>query len=174
MIRTMIVAAAVLSSVPQALAQATTEYWYIGMSSGNGGVADAVTFIDANRVQGTGSVRRAWVWGFFEEVQPRPDDITRMQKLEEYDCAQRRSRSLQSTAYFRDARSVPETIAETEQWSYVTPETSGEWMLDFVCGNRETRLASHRFVQLRDGIKLPDAAAQLFAMARERVRQSGQ
>lgn len=155
---------AFMSSVPtSAGAEAAEVYWYIGMS-GYGRDASIVTFIDANRVEVAGNTRRAWVWGFVEEVSPRPDDIIRIGQLNEYDCTQRRSRTLQATVYYHGTRAVPDSVTEAEEWSYVTPGTPGEWMLDFTCGSAESRAASNRFVQLRQDLTLPEAATQLFAL----------
>lgn len=166
MIRAAIVAIA-LCAAGAASAQTESEFWYIGMSSSNGEEADAITFIDATRISTTGNTSRAWVTGYFSEASRRHDGIKHMRNLNEYDCVGRRSRTLQSTAYYWDVAHAPSTMSDVEDWTYVTPNTSGEWMLDFVCGSRDPS----QYVRLRSGINLADAAEQLFEMQRANTQR---
>lgn len=154
-----------LAFIAEAAAQQQSEFWYIGMSSGSGGRADTVTFIDATRIQTTGATRRAWLEGHFAPHHVERTGVTHLRALWEFDCDGRRQRTLQGTAYYADANEAPTTEAGDLRWEYAVPDTAGEWSLDFVCGDRASWMSSDRFVQMRADRTTREMASFLFSMA---------
>lgn len=159
MIRYALTACAVLATCPAASAQSDTNYWYLGMS-GTNGEGNTVTIVDANRIVGSGNIRRAWVEGYFSSASASRG-IRHMRNLNEYDCAERRSRSVQLTAYFFDPTESPVTSAGDMTWEYVVPGTSGESVLNFVCGSRDEQ----QYVELDSQWSSAEAAARIFELA---------
>ncbi len=54
-------------------------------------------------------------------------------QLEEFDCSQRRSRTLAFTAYFYDGH--PESENLDSSWQFVPPETVWDTVLNYVCSH---------------------------------------
>lgn len=144
-----------------ALAQGAPRHWFIGVSTAGSG--RTITFIDSNRIQVSDRTRRAWVEGYFDaDLSNR--GIRHMRNLNEYDCTQRKQRTLQITAYFVDASRSPFTDAGEMVWSYVVPGTAGEWELDFVCGSEADWRANTRYVEIENGMTTEEAAETLFEL----------
>lgn len=152
-------AALLLTLTPLATAQTVGDYWLVGVSGGDGGL-ETVTFVDAARIRVTGSTRRAWVEGYLSPAYVRRHGSEHIVLLDEYDCAEQRTRTLQSTLYHRFG--APHTSGATE-WSYAVPNTSGASTLEFVCGSRDPT----RYMRVPPGMSPAEAAANLFRNARQ-------
>ena len=112
--------------------QAVATDW-VGLSFND----DGVTYGDVD----SRTHNRAW----FEERYKKPQKylnnkfIIQMKSLREMDCSNRRYRILTFAVYSKSAKLVDSyTPPYGSKWEYVFPETSGEYMYNFVC-NHEPR-----------------------------------
>jgi hypothetical protein len=115
------------------------DYWLVGSDSqAADGSYDRVVFVDTQRIQITGTVRRGWLWIYnSREVSP---DVRLTISLIECDCGARRSRAMEGISYDWSGGSQRLTEqAATREWTYPIPRSIGESVLDFVCATPAQR-----------------------------------
>ncbi len=85
--------------------------------------------MDIGTIRRTGDYARALV--LMTPPLPNPTEIRSLAVFSEYDCGERRSRDLTSTA-FDGSLQIVMTWGE-KPWGYVTPGTAGESLLNMAC-----------------------------------------
>jgi hypothetical protein len=88
-------------------------------------------FVDEESIQSSSGVMRAWL----KMVNKKPHDvecnlISSYLDYREFDCAERRARSLKTIYYYTDGTN--DSTGEDE-WLYVTPDTIQAGVYDYVC-----------------------------------------
>ena len=83
---------------------------------------------DSIRTQSNG-YKRAWTRIVFAE--PIDFGLTSAEIFKEFDCRERRSRTIQNITLKGD--SVFDSFSSTEGWSYHRPDSNAEAQLNFVC-----------------------------------------
>ncbi|MDQ3802961.1 MAG: hypothetical protein M3416_03795 [Acidobacteriota bacterium] len=102
-------------------------------------------YYDRSRVVRRSGVIRLWVKYVIERN--GEDTLEHTLSLEEFDCAERRTRTLSVTRYSKAGAVLP-TISTDERWSYVTPDTLSEGVQDIVCfGHRDTEEVNRSVAQ---------------------------
>ncbi len=119
-------AAALLAAALASQAWAKADWVSVERSDDNGGYT---AYIDTNSIHRTGAVVRSWQR--FDYVNG-PDGVKQLKGLSEDNCATGQTRVLQATAYYADGRD--RTNSTPGAWEYVTPDTVGKTIQEFVCG----------------------------------------
>lgn len=83
---------------------------------------------DSIRTQSNG-YKRAWMRIVYAE--PIDYGITSTEIFKEFDCRERRSRSIQTIIVIDD--SISDSFSSTEGWTYERPDSNGEAGLEYVC-----------------------------------------
>lgn len=122
-------------------AQRRSDFWVVSFGE------EALNFVDTNRIARHGPFVRSWVEVHY---MPSADSrVSRIVALYEFDCAEQRSRALQSTIYWRINR--PPTFADPSGWMYDLPGSAGDGTRQFVCATPTERERSGRYLQLDGG-----------------------
>jgi len=102
--------------------------WVLVIDSGGGTV-----FVDREsiRTQPNG-YKRAWTRYVYAE--PIENVVTSAEIFKEFDCRERRSRSIQNILLKGD--SIFDQFRSTEDWIYERPDSNGEVLLEYVCFGR--------------------------------------
>lgn len=95
-------------------------------------------YIDQGSIRVNGNLRRAWLLWYYKERQRGGFYSSR--GLDEFDCAEERSRSLQGDFYSEPMLKgeLLHRFTEPRPWEFVAPGTNGKAILDFVCAWRPT------------------------------------
>ncbi len=156
--RTLLALAALLASAASASAQ-QREIWLVGGAQDGAGRHTLVDYVDAASITApTPNTRRAWTWFFHAPYSSSEFAGEYGVSFREYNCTTRQMRFLQTTHYGADGSVLPSS-SRASPWEYVTPETMGEFELDFVCAPAESR----RGVRVNAAAAPRDHAAVLFA-----------
>lgn len=117
--------------------QLTHHYWLLGVSTDN----MVIQYADADSVASRSEdIRRGWIWQFNSTGAPR-DAGAKFVMLEEANCRTNELHSLQFNFYDATGTFQPTQSEQTaEAWSYVTPDTLGESLLQFLCSTVQDRL----------------------------------
>lgn len=85
-------------------------------------------YVDRTSIRQVGGYKQAWER--IDVLDPN-DDWEKVVALTEYDCPGRRTRSLQSTAFYRNGSN--HLAPGGRKWRFVSPESVNEAIFDFVC-----------------------------------------
>lgn len=122
-----IAALAILCSLPALLHikhPSASDNWSVG-DSWSDDLVYRVTTIDVSNISTVNKMRRAWVTTYDYGDSKYVD-------MQEFDCAQRRMRTLQSTIY---AGQLNYTGQSNGEWTYAIPRTLGERSVLLVCAD---------------------------------------
>lgn len=138
-----------------AYAQAPDNTWIVGVDK-RGSEFISLFFVDADRIEVRGNVRRTWIRVMHSADNPTTA-LASMVTLTDYDCQGRTSLMIQSTAYERDGRARQMTV--TGERRYVVPDSFDEGILDFVCASPAQRENNDQWIRLEGvtDIEMADA-----------------
>lgn len=88
-------------------------------------------YVDTSSIRRTSSTVRFWIQTTYVNDK---DGWESSKSYHEVDCAERRMRQLASTVYYKDGRNSSGANGPNP-WTYVTPESIGEILLDYACAN---------------------------------------
>ena len=96
-----------------------------------GGSDVGTKYVDRTSIRQVGSYKQAWARNDYRD---QSDQYERMQVLDHYDCAGRRTRTLQISVYFRNGQT--DSAQGGRVWDYVTPGSIDEFAFEYVCFGR--------------------------------------
>lgn len=85
--------------------------------------------VDTSRIKKTGNIVRYWIKTTVTDVK---DDTDYFVSIEETDCLEEKTRSIQTTAYYKSGKQSL-TVQGENGWTFVTPDTMGETIIKFTC-----------------------------------------
>lgn len=86
--------------------------------------ATDVFYLDASTIKGTGKMRRAWVLVDFKQASEL--GVLSSRRVEQFDCAEERYRTLQATYHAGQMANGKMVAADysTSEWTYIAPESA--------------------------------------------------
>jgi len=153
---------AACSQEPQTSAS-IEEYWSLPLNDlPDGRRAMGVQYINAASIQEIDGARTVFQVAFAGGPSDPSRAGTRLDVVNDYDCANRRMRTVSTT--IRIGASPPATSrGEGQEWETLDQNPNMQAAFDFVCGTPASRAADHRFTRITDTRPIQEIADDAIA-----------